>query len=73
MVDNEIAAASEQDAQPSDLFLARLELTQLGPHSSLVGDDAGIAGVGLGLAAVGVAGAVHDEAGDVKDLLVSLP
>jgi hypothetical protein len=73
VVDNEIAAAPEQDTQLSDLFLTRRKLTEVGPHTSLVGDDVGIAGIGFGLATVGVAGSVHGAAGDVKDPLVLFP
>jgi len=50
-VDEEIAAAPEQDAQLGEGGLAGLELAEVGPHASLIGDDAGISGIGLAVGA----------------------
>ena len=49
-VDEEIAAP-EQDAQLDEGGLAGLELAEVGPHTGLIGDDAGISGIGLAVGA----------------------
>jgi hypothetical protein len=72
-VNDEVASASEQKLKLGKIALAGDELTEIGAHTSLVGDDMGISGVGFGLSTVGVAGAVHGEARDIKDSLASLP
>lgn len=56
-----------------NFVLTRFKLTEIGPHTGLVGDDTGIAGIGFGLAAIGVAGSFYSEAGDVKNPLISFP
>ena len=73
LVGDEVAAPSEEKLQLGDLFFAWLELTEVRPHPSLIGDDVGITGIGFGLSAVSVAGSVNAEAGDVENPLVSLP
>jgi site-specific DNA recombinase len=59
---DELGAALEEleETQFGNLFqVARLKLTEVLPHTGLVGDDTGIPGVGLGLTTVGVTGPVH--------------
>jgi hypothetical protein len=73
LVNNEVAAASEEKLQFGELFFTWLELTKVRPHPSLVGNGMGISGIGFRLTAVGVAGSVYAEARDVENSLVSLP
>ena len=73
LVDHKVTSASEEELQLGYGSFLGSELGEILSHAGLVGDDASVPLVRFGLSAVGVAGAVDHKAGNVEDLLFTLP
>jgi hypothetical protein len=73
LVDHEVSSASEEELQLGYGPFLGGEFGEVPSHAGLVGDEAGVSSIGFGLSPIGVAGALHDEAGNVEDLLFTLP
>src|SRR5215210_5108369 len=73
LVDHEVASGGEEEPQLGEGALLGSELGEVLSHAGLLGDEVGIPLIRFGLSAIGVAGAVDDQAGNVEDLLFTLP